>query len=45
MGVRTPETCWAVNKRQVINSKIDLFEFELEELYFQVTSAYSSTRF
>jgi len=19
MGVRTPETCWAVNKRQVIN--------------------------
>jgi hypothetical protein len=32
MGVRTPETCWAVNKRQVINSRnyciwlLDLFE-------------------
>jgi len=32
MGVRTPETCWAVHKRQVINLKncciwlVDLFE-------------------
>jgi len=31
-GVKTPETCWAVNKRQVINLKncyiclVDLFE-------------------
>ena len=33
MGVRTPETCWAVHKRQVINLRniciqlVDLFEF------------------
>jgi len=32
MGVRTPETCWAVHKRQVINLRncciylVDLFE-------------------
>jgi uncharacterized Fe-S cluster-containing radical SAM superfamily enzyme len=32
MGVRTPETCWAVNKRQVINWRnfynwlVELFE-------------------
>jgi len=33
MGVRTPETCWAVHKRQVINLRnccvklVDLFEY------------------
>jgi hypothetical protein len=35
MGVRTPETCWAVHKRQVISLRnfyiylVYLFEFEL----------------
>ena len=35
MGVRTPETCWAVHKRRVINLRncciwlVDLFEFEI----------------
>jgi len=36
MGVRTPETCWAVNKRQVINWRdcciwlVNLIELERE---------------
>ena len=42
MGVRTPETCWAVHKRQVINWRhcciwlVDLFESEWELEYSQI---------
>jgi hypothetical protein len=38
MGVRTPETCWAVNKRQVINWRdCCIWLVNLFELHFSLT--------
>jgi len=50
MGVRTPETCWAVHKRQVINLRscciwlVDLFEiqYKIWSNSFQVFHSYTT---